>query len=221
MSPSAPNLRPRRPQPLVLASALALLAGLAVSGFFVLRRPAAAGASLEVPREALVLRAGQLYLTNAAAPFTGQLIERYPEGGLRARSAIRNGRLEGKSEGWFTNSQPQVVEYFVAGVSHGPRTKWYPNGNKQSEAAIVAGKLQGVFRRWHPDGGLAEEISMNDGQPDGVSRSYYPSGYLKAQAQLQKGQVVKQESWSEQEQIPPPASDSGTALAEKASPTPP
>ena len=205
----------------MLASALALLAGLLVGGFFVLRRPAAPWPSLEVPREALVLREGQLYLTNAAAPFTGQLIERYPEGGLRARSAIRNGRLEGKSEGWFTNSQPQVVEYFVAGVSHGPRTKWYPNGNKQSEAAIVAGKLQGVFRRWHPDGGLAEEISMNDGQPDGVSRSYYPSGYLKAQAQLQKGQVVKQESWSEQEQIPPPASDSGTALAEKASPTPP
>ena len=146
----------------------------------------------EVSRESLVLKDERLYLTNAPTPFTGIVLERYPDGVVRSRSGVKEGKLQGESRGWYPNGQLQVLEHFEAGVSHGVRTKWHENGERQSEAQIVRGVIEGVFRRWHPEGGLAEEIPMKAGQPDGLAKSFNPDGSPKAEAVLNAGQVVTQ-----------------------------
>lgn len=146
----------------------------------------------EVSRESLVLKEERLYLTNAPTPFTGIVVERYPDGVVRSRSGVKDGKLQGESRGWYPNGQLQVLEHFEVGVSHGVRTKWHENGERQSEAQIVRGVIEGVFRRWHPEGGLAEEIPMKAGQPDGLAKSFNPDGSPKAEAVLNAGQVVTQ-----------------------------
>lgn len=154
---------------------------------------------LDVSRAALVLREGRLYQTGQTVPFTGRMIETFPDGTLQSRSRLAQGVLEGLSEGWHTNGQLAVQEWFHAGRSDGVRVKWYPNGAKLSEAQIVGGKIEGTFRRWYEDGTLAEEIQMRAGQPEGLSRAYYPGGAPKAEAQLRDGRVLERKSWPENE----------------------
>ena len=142
--------------------------------------------------------------------FTGYLTEYYPvsktnqlqqvqDGGsqLKSRSVVRGGKLNGLSEGWYSDGQQQVVEMFVDGKSHGVRVKWHRNGWKSAEDAIENGELNGPCRKWHDNGQLAEEMTMVDGQADGRARSWHPDGSQKAEVLLEKGKVVKQQFWEE------------------------
>lgn len=157
----------------------------------------------EVALTNLTLRNDRLYLPDQTNAFSGWMVEHYPDGVLKSRSAVRDGQLEGPSEGWYTNGVLQVREHFVQGVSHGSRTKWHANGNKASEANITQGQVVGIFRRWRDDGSLAEEISMDRDKPHGISRSYYPSGAIQTEARLDQGQLVDQKTWKDGENIPP------------------
>lgn len=142
----------------------------------------------EVERTDLVLNAGRLEWNGH--PLDGWLVEHYPGGGLKSRSAVAQGRLHGLSEGWFTNEVRQVAEHFVDGVSHGERLRWTEQGKPVSSARIEHGRIVGVFRRWHDNGAVAEEITMKDGESDGPCRVWYPSGFLKAEATYSHGKVV-------------------------------
>ena len=155
--------------------------------------------AVDVPRTQLELRSARLYPIGATGLFNGLMVEHYPEGALRSRSAVTNGLLHGLSEGWHTNGQLQVAEHFKQGISHGLRTKWHPGGGKLSEANIVEGQLDGAFRKWYESGVLAEQVEFSRGQPQGSSLAYFPSGFLKARAKLQTGQVVEQQFWKDGE----------------------
>ena len=193
---------PRRSAPVrrrVLAiAAVTLLAGLLLL-VLTRERQSPVAAIAEVPRPELELREGRWFRKGQSVAFTGRLVEHHESGGLKSRSVVSNGWLEGLSEGWHTNGQRQIQEHFHAGVSHGLRTKWYADGRKLSEVEVVDGKLAGKFRQWRPDGSLAEEVELKDGHPDGLSRAYYPSGSVKVEARLRAGQVVAQQSWKDGE----------------------
>jgi antitoxin component YwqK of YwqJK toxin-antitoxin module len=156
---------------------------------------------LDVPRSELVLKEGQLYRINQSEPFSGVMVERYPNAALKSRSQIRAGRLDGLSEGWNEKGQLEIRERFVQGVSHGLRIKWYASGAKLSEAMIEKGKLNGPFTRWHENGQIAEQIQMREGEPDGPSIAYHPDGSIKAKATLKMGKVTAQQFWKEGELV--------------------
>jgi antitoxin component YwqK of YwqJK toxin-antitoxin module len=191
-------------QPKVLAVMACVLAlGGSVALLIHRRTPvtpqAVIAAPLELSRTNLVLEAGRLRQTGSAALFAGSMVEHYPDGVLRSRSAVVDGLLHGLSEGWHTNAQLQVSEHFRGGVSHGERIKYYPDGTRQSVGTVVDGKLEGTFRRWHPNGQLAETAELRAGIPHGPAQSFYPSGYLKTQATLRDGKVTATQSWSDGE----------------------
>ncbi|MBL9168992.1 MAG: hypothetical protein JNN07_14725 [Verrucomicrobiales bacterium] len=147
----------------------------------------------------LALREGRLYQEGAADPFSGFVTDHYPDGTMKSRSRVVAGKLHGMSEGWATNAQLVVREFFREGVSHGVRTKWHPNGCILSEATIVEGKLEGTFRRWHENGVLAEMIPMKKDAPDGQLRSYYRSGSPKALVTISNGVVLTRKAWKDGE----------------------
>ncbi len=148
----------------------------------------------------LVRREGAWWDPADNQPFTGWLIERYPDHQLQSRSALSNGILVGVSEGWNTNGVQQIREEFQPGLSEGPVVRWREDGTKLSEGVARAGKLEGPFRRWHPNGQLAEEVTLRRGEAQGVSRAWFPSGHLKAEVRLNDGKVVAQQFWKDGEQ---------------------
>ena len=147
---------------------------------------------------ALSSREGRWY-SQSGEPFTGILADYYANGARKSLSTVSNGFLEGLSEGWHTNGQKQIQEFYRAGVSHGVRTKWYDTGAKLSETTVIQGKLEGVFNRYYEDGRLAESITLKDGVPNGPSCAYYPSGFLKAEARLESGKLLDQKFWNDGE----------------------
>ena len=153
----------------------------------------------EVLSSELTQRDGLLYHGQQTQPFSGFILEKYSSGGLKSRSTVHAGVLDGLSEGWHTNGHVQVREFFKKGVSHGLREKWNENGIKLSAGTIVEGKHEGIFRRWHENGVLAEEVTMRQGEPDGLSRSFYSSGFLKMQVTLKSGKVAEKKSWADGE----------------------
>jgi len=165
------------------------------------RRPAAPVAAPlpTVSRTNLIRLNDRWVQAGGTNPFTGILVEFYPGGVMESRSVVSNGRLNGLSQGWFTNGQMQISESYRSNLSDGLRTRWYPNGHKLSEAAVVRGKIQGVFRHWHQDGTLAEEITMKDGVEQGPARAYYPSGWVRTELLMQDGKLVSQKSWKDGE----------------------
>ncbi len=154
----------------------------------------------EVERPDLALKAGRLHLGDRL--FTGQMLEHYPDGVLKSRSAVSNGLLHGLSEGWFTNQVQQVAEHFVNGVSHGERLRWDEQGRKLAAAQIVHGKIEGVFRRWHTNGVLSEEVTMKNGEAEGLSRAWYPSRCLQAEITMAQGKVLVQRRYPDGERPP-------------------
>ena len=147
----------------------------------------------EAERSTLVLKEGRLHLGDGT--FTGLMVEHYPGGVLKSRTAVSNGLLHGLSEGWFTNQVRQVSEHFVNGVAHGERVRWDEHGRKVAVAQIEEGKLEGTFRRWHANGQLAEEVPMKKGEAEGLARSWYTNGSLQAEVTLARGKVLKQQRY--------------------------
>ena len=147
----------------------------------------------------LVQREGRLYSPESTEPFTGWMVDHFPDATLKSRSWVSKGLLNGVSEGWHTNGVLQVREHFLQGIGEGPVTKWYPDGAKQSEGIAKHGKIEGLFRRWHTNGTPSEEVTLVDGKPEGLSRSWYPSGKLKAEVTLQSGQVITKQYWKDGE----------------------
>jgi antitoxin component YwqK of YwqJK toxin-antitoxin module len=177
----------------------ALIVASAAVWFFAPHKSAAPKPTIGLTREHLTLRDGRLYVNGADTPFDGFLVEKYPNGALKSRSAIAQGKLNGLSEGWHTNGVLQVREHFVADVSDGLREKFYDTGARLSEAQIVHGQIDGLFRRWDEQAELVEEIRMTNGQPDGEAWAFYPSGFVKARAQMQSGKLVARQSWNDGE----------------------
>lgn len=196
-SPSAPRLAPR-----VFTLLLVILFALT---FLIILPPETedekpADRTPRILRAHLTLQDGKLHRLGHSTPFTGHMLEYYPNGLPLSRTAVSNGLLHGLSEGWHTNGLVQIREHFTNGIAHGLRQKWHPNGAKQSEAHIRAGKIEGLFQTWHPNGQLAEQIPMTAGQPHGAAQAYYPSGHLKAQTQTTNGQILTQQTWKDGEQ---------------------
>ena len=156
--------------------------------------------SVERTASELMRREGAWWDPTDNKPFTGWLIERYPDHQLQSRSALSNGILAGVSEGWNTNGVQQIREEFLAGLSEGPVVRWREDGTRLSEGVARAGKLEGQFRRWHPNGRLAEEVTLRRGEARGVSRAWFPGGNLKAEVRLNDGKVVAQQFWKDGEQ---------------------
>jgi antitoxin component YwqK of YwqJK toxin-antitoxin module len=152
-----------------------------------------------VARQDLVRRNGRWYKGSETNPFTGLMVDLYPNGAMMDRSMISNGLPNGWSESWYTNGQMQVREGFRNGLSDGLREKWFPNGRKMSEAAIVDGKVTGIFQSWHENGQLSERIQMKQGEPDGIAWAWYPSGFAKAEIAMQDGKVLNRRSWKDGE----------------------
>jgi len=156
----------------------------------------------ETPLGELVQNGGRWCRKGDTNPFTGTMVDYYSGGGVRSRSEISEGLLNGVSEAWYTNGQTAVREHYKDGVADGLREKWHENGAKLSQANIVQGKVTGTFRSWHDNGQLSEQIEMKQGRADGVAWAYYSSGFLKAETTVHDGHVLDRKLWKDREQKP-------------------
>ena len=151
----------------------------------------------ELSRSQLALRDGRLYAAGDTETFNGRLFENFPNSGRKLEIEIRDGKVHGRSLGYFENRKLEVEEFFKEGVSHGLRTRWDDEGRKRSEEQIEHGKLNGRHLEWHDNGSRALEMTLRNGQPEGVAEAWFPSGELKSRTRFAGGKIVEREFFTD------------------------
>lgn len=88
-------------------------------------------------------RDGQIFQSDAEAPYTGWVNVRHGNEGL-------------------------ALCHFKAGLRHGISTTWYPAGQKRSEHTYRAGNLSGLSTHWFENGEKMQQGNYQDGKLDGL-----------------------------------------------------
>lgn len=129
--------------------------------------------------------AGELVLDGAL--FTGRLVERYPDGGMREASEYLDGLRHGRSKAWFENGAVRYERSYREGRKHGEHTGWYAGGAAHFEYRFKDGLSQGKHREWYPDGLPYREFNYVDGQESGAQRMWHADGTLRANYVIKDG----------------------------------
>ncbi|MDB6055508.1 MAG: toxin-antitoxin system YwqK family antitoxin [Verrucomicrobiales bacterium] len=183
--------------------AMAAAAVMELSANYLLKVEAQPRYETSTSRGKLFVRSGQFYRQGASTPFTGWMLDHFPDGNVSLRTSVLNGRLNGISEGWYTNGVRQLEEHFQNGLADGIRSTWHANGHLRSEGHLVSGLQQGLYRQWDEKGNLVVEAEFAEGKPDGLSLAWFPSGYLKAEALMRKGEIATRHTYLDSVQTQP------------------
>ncbi|MEV1159400.1 hypothetical protein AB0J27_28810 [Micromonospora chokoriensis] len=79
-----------------------------------------------------------LRVTYQGEPFTGEVVERSPQGQVIA-----------------------LTTYFE-GMEDGPSAEWYPTGERKAEGNVRYGTAVGVHEEWHRNGNPASRVEFDD-----------------------------------------------------------
>lgn len=66
-------------------------------------------------------------------PFTGVAEDKHPNGQLRSRYPIEQGRIHGVVREWWDNGQPSTETHFEHGLRHGSNRYWNREGRLLKE----------------------------------------------------------------------------------------
>lgn len=133
-----------------LAAALLTLSGAAMADEPVAEPPAAVAPPSQLQKD------GDLYLLNGA-PFSGTVIDTYPEGARKARFEVVDGKADGAWAEWYPNGAIRFYSEWRAGKGEGPFLYFHPGGEISERVTARADIWDGVAEGWHPDGRKAFE----------------------------------------------------------------
>lgn len=122
-------------------------------------------------------------------PFSGQLIDSFPKGGLKLEQPYMNGRKEGLETRWYPNQQIMSLRRYQKGTKVGKHQAWWQNGNnKFSYQFNELGYYNGPNLEWFETGQLAKSFNYVDGQEAGSQKLFLVDGSIKANYQVVNGE---------------------------------
>ncbi len=135
---------------------------------------------------------GRLCEKRTKIPFTGEVREFYPDGILKAKASVREGRMNGPTRGYYPSGKLHTEETFVDGVSDGLRRRFHEDGAVKAVEEIQLGRLHGRYERYHTNGVLAERATYRGGEPDGLAESWDAVGQPVARVRFDSGRMIEQ-----------------------------
>ncbi len=158
----------------------------------------AAACSREVSSSRLKERHGLYFRDGEAAPFSGQVIDRHGDGGLKSRAQFRAGKMDGVARSWYENGRLQNETSFTAGELHGPQTQWFASGRVRQQGRFFQNRLEGAWRTWDGQGTLRQERHYAHGIAHGSWREWSAAGRLLSLYRFEGGAYAGQQSqWHE------------------------
>jgi hypothetical protein len=156
-----------------------------VAAPFALPSAGDAGASGDVPNidvlrgdSRLSFHGDRLYL--AGEPFSGYLIERYPDGARKSRVPYRQGLTEGLALAWYPDGSRMSARAYVAGKREGVHQGWWENGRPQYRYHFSNDLHEGLAEEYFDDGRLARQFHYRNGAEDGRQRIWDGDGSIRA-----------------------------------------
>jgi antitoxin component YwqK of YwqJK toxin-antitoxin module len=128
---------------------------LTLSGAATAEAPPAESSAIAVPLSQLH-KEGDIHLLNGA-PFTGIVVDTYPDGARRARFQLVDGMADGAWAEWYPDGAIRFYSEWRAGKGEGPFIYFHQSGEISERATARADVWDGVAEGWHPDGSKAFE----------------------------------------------------------------
>jgi hypothetical protein len=102
-------------------------------------------------------------LTYQSHPFSGILVERFPDGGRYKETHYLNGFKDGSEKQYALNGRVVREGNFIHGKREGLETAWFSEGPKKFEYHFKNGVLDGSQTQWHISGALFRQELYKDG----------------------------------------------------------
>ncbi|MFT3908851.1 MAG: tetratricopeptide repeat protein [Ferruginibacter sp.] len=139
-------------------------------------------------------------------------------GEVKEKTFMKNGLVDGLSEGWFDNGIKSYTETYVQDKLNGIQTFYFYNGNLKSvvpfkddlkngeerfynfkgvltsTSNFVNDKLEGITKAYFPNGKIKNEFMYKNDKAEGLYKSYFKSGSLYITGEFKEGE--KQGLWT-------------------------
>jgi len=130
---------------------------------------------------------GLYFREGGKKPYSGQAVDRYPWGGLKAQASFRNGKMSGICRRWYENGRLQEESGFADGELHGRQLRWFASGRIRLKGELRHGRMDGAWRTWHENGVIRQERGYQDGEAHGLWREWFASGRIRSLRRLRRG----------------------------------
>ena len=94
----------------------------------------------------------------------GEFIEYHPNGKLKTKGIIKNGKRTGTWTAYHTNGNIYSENKYKKGILNGKTAAYYPNGNVQYMGLYINNKKDDSWFFYLEDGTLDKEILFKDGE---------------------------------------------------------
>lgn len=125
---------------------------------------------------AAVERDGLLVERETGQPITGTVVARHPDGRLRQRYSLRDGRADGAWMEWHETGTVRLYAEWKAGLGDGVWVYFHPNGEISERARVSNDIWDGVAEGWHENGTKAFETTHDRGVRPAPVRRWNPEG---------------------------------------------
>ena len=123
--------------------------------------------------------------------FSGYAFTQYPDGMLKEKFGVLNGRKQSLAIHWYADGHYKRVAHYQYGKLNGDKKIW-SSGTPHillSHLKYVAGKPHGVQHVWYPTGELFKRMHMNMGKEDGLQQAFRKNGKLYANYEAKNGRI--------------------------------
>ena len=107
---------------------------------------------------------GLMYEVNSDDPFTGKVVEYWPNGEKKTEGEVLNGMLHGKVVYWYEDGQKYNETEYRDNKPHGKETGWYKTGQKEGVGYYRDGKVEGKTIMWYKSGQKRKEKEFHNSE---------------------------------------------------------
>ncbi len=142
---------------------------------------------IDASHEHLKLNNGVLVLEDQ--PFTGKLVNKFPNGNLQSEVFYKKGLKEGKERQWYADGKLNVERFYDRGIKTGIHKSWWENGSLKFEYHFNdRGEFDGIVKEWYESGLQFKDFNYKKGKEVGSQKLWKPDGRIKANYEVVNGE---------------------------------
>ncbi len=127
---------------------------------------------IDVSKTKKITKEGVEITTFEGKPYTGYLIETYPNGKQKIWKTMKDGITNGQWQEWLENGKLRYNAYWKDGKGHGLWQYFHDNGKLKYEESYILDIPNGISRAYYDNGQIKEDMFWLQGKKQGVWTSY-------------------------------------------------
>ncbi|MEM1123354.1 MAG: hypothetical protein AAGJ18_23135, partial [Bacteroidota bacterium] len=124
-------------------------------------------------------------------PYSGYMVSYYPNGTLKEKTGVLNGRRQNLSSQWYADGHLKQIANYNKGKLHGEKKMWTSDANHVLVAQLnfAKGRAHGAQTQWYVTGELYKKLNLNMGKEEGLQQAFRENGELYANYEARNGRI--------------------------------